>query len=96
MSTIFTAAKWGIIMREFMRKFMQLNGVEARVGLSHYLFDEQAFHCDKLQMIYDDERVGLVMKKQEVFMYKQDIKTAEICDNTYTLSDGKLTIQIFV
>lgn len=75
---------------------MQLNGVQAKVGLSHYLFDQQAFHCDKLQTIHDDEKVGLIMKKQEVFIYKQDVKTAEIYNNTYTISDGKLTITIFV
>lgn len=78
-------------MQEFMRKFKQLNGVRAKVLLKHYLFDEQEFLCDKLQTI-DDEKIGVFLKGQSIYMYKQNVKVAEVYDNIYTLSDGKLTI----
>ena len=79
-------------MEEFMRKFTQLNGVEAKVILEHCLFDRQRFYCRALQTINDNARIGVVLKGQEKFMDKQDVKVAEISDDTYTLSDGKLTI----
>ena len=79
-------------MQEFMRKFTQLDGAKAKVRLEHYLFDNQVFHCDDLQTINDDARIGVVLKGQEKFMYKQDVKIAEESDNIYKLSDGRLTI----
>lgn len=79
-------------MQKFMRKFAQLNGVEAKVVIEHCLFDSQAFNCDNLQTIDDNTRIGVILKGQEKFMYKHDIKVAEVSDDVYTLSDGRLTI----
>lgn len=83
-------------MQEFMRKFIQLNGVGAKIVLDHCLFDGQTFYCDKLQIINDDERIGVILKGQEKFMYKRDVKVAEIQDGRCILSDSRLTIIIDV
>ena len=83
-------------MQEFMRKFTQLNGMGTRVILEHCLFDRQALDCDELQMINDDERVGLILKSHQIFMYKQNVKVAEVHDNIYMISDGRLTITIIM
>ena len=80
-------------MQQFMRKFTQLNGVGARVVLKHCLFDEQTFDCDELQTISDD-RIGLILKGQAIFMYKQDVKVADWSEKIYNISDGRLTITI--
>ena len=76
-----------------MRKFIQLNGVEAKVIIEHCLFDNQKFDYCQLQII-DDKRIGVLLKEHEIFMDKRDIKVAEVNDNTYILSDGRLTITI--
>ena len=81
-------------MQKFMRRFQQLNGVEAKVIIEHCLFDKQRFYCRQLQTINDDERVGVLLKGQAIFMYKQNVKVAEVQDDTYTISDGRLTIII--
>lgn len=83
-------------MQQFMRKFMQLNGVEATVLLKHYLFDRQDFYCNKLQTVNSEEIIGVILKGQKKYMYKRDVKVAEIQDNKYILSDGRLTITIIV
>ena len=79
-------------MQQFMRKFTQLNGIEAKVILEHCLFDRQVFHCNELQTINDDEKIGLTLKGRAIFMYKQNVKVAEIQGDIYTISDGRLTI----
>lgn len=79
-------------MQRFVRKFEQLNGVGAKVILEHCLFDRQVFLCDELQTINDDERIGLVLKDREIYMYKQDVKVAEVQGSTYRVSDGRLAI----
>ena len=89
---LFTATKWGIIMQQFMRKFEQLNGVEANVTLEHCLFDKQRFYCLQLQTVNDDEKIGVTLKGHEIFVYKYDVKIAENSGDAYILSDGKLTI----
>lgn len=83
-------------MQQFMRKFEQLNGERAKVLLKHCLFDRQAFYCEKLQTINDDHRIGVILKNREIFIYKTDVRAAEIHDDVYTVSDGRMTITIIV
>ncbi len=83
-------------MQQFIRKFTQLNGVEAKVKIEHCLFDNQRFYCRQLQTINDDERIGVLLKGHAIFMYKQNVKVAEVQDGVYVLSDGRLTITINV
>ena len=75
-----------------MRKFEQLNGVEAKVVLEHSLFDRQRFYCKELQTVNADMKIGVILKNHEIFMDKQNVKVAEASGNTYILSDGSLTI----
>lgn len=79
-------------MQKIMRKFEQLNGVEAKVIIEHCLFDKQRFYCRQLQTINDDERIGVILKDREIFVYKQDVKVAEVQGDTYKVSDGRLTL----
>jgi hypothetical protein len=81
-------------MQRFVRKFEQLNGVKAKVVLEHLLFDGQVFLCDKLQTINDDERIGLILKGGQIFMYKRNVKVAEVSEKMYKISDGRLTMTI--
>lgn len=81
-------------MEEVMRKFAQLNGAEVKVVLQHSLFDEQRFYCRELQTINDDERIGVVLKGQEKFIDKHNVKVAEIRNGMYVVSDGRFTIII--
>jgi hypothetical protein len=83
-------------MEEFLRKFTQLNGVEAKVVLKHCLFDNQRFYCRQLQTINDDRRIGVLLRNHEIFMDKQDVRITEMYNNMYTISDGRLTITIIV
>ena len=81
-------------MQEFMRKFEQLNGIEAKVVLEHCLFDNQRFYCRQLQTINNNERIGVILKDREIYVYKSNIKIFEVQGDTYIISDGRLTINI--
>ena len=81
-------------MQEFMRKFVQLNGVEAKVVIEHCLFDNQRFYCRQLQTINDDERIGVLLKGHAIFMYKPNVMAFDVNDDVYTLSDGRLAIVV--
>ena len=82
-----------------MRKYdewNELQGLYGKVTLKHLLFGEQQYGCDEIQVINNDEKIGIVVKGTELFVYKQ--KVVEFCvnGNTYTIGDGMLEIKVVV
>lgn len=81
-------------MEEFMRKFVKLNGEKAKILLEHCLFDKQVHYCEELHIINDNGRIGVRIKGNDIFVYKQDIKHIKVIDNMFVISDGRLTIVV--
>ena len=82
-----------------MRKYDewdQLQGLRGKVTLKHLLFGEQQYGCDELQVVNDDEKIGIVVKGTELFVYKQ--KVVEFCNsgNMYVVGDDMLKIEVIV
>ena len=80
---------------KFFEQWDKLEDLKAKVILKHSLFGRQMHNCDVVKVINDD-RLGLVLKGQEVFVYKQDIVHTEVGSGMYTVSDGNLQITIIV
>lgn len=80
---------------EFFEKWDKLEKLKAKVILKHSLFGRQMHNCDSVKVI-NDNRIGLVLKGQEIFVDKDDIAYMEAENNMYTISDGKLTITLIV
>jgi hypothetical protein len=80
---------------EFFEQWTNLENTKAKVLLKHSLFGRQIHTCDSIVVI-NDNRIGLVLKKQEVFVYKKDILYTDIQNNVYSVSDGILTITIYL
>ena len=82
-----------------MRKYdewNQLQGLRGKVTLKHLLFGEQQYGCDELQVVNDDEKIGIVVKGTELFVYKQ--KIVEFCTsgNMFVVGDDMLEIEVIV
>ena len=82
-----------------MRKYdewNQLQGLRGNVALKHLLFGEQKYGCDELQVVNDDEKIGIVVKGTELFVYKQ--KVVEFCTsgNMFVVGDDMLEIEVIV
>ena len=82
-----------------MRKYdewKQLQGLRGKVTLKHLLFGEQQYGCDELQIINNDEKIGIVVKGTELFVYKQ--KVVEFCTsgNMFVVGDDMLEIEVIV
>jgi hypothetical protein len=80
---------------KFFEQWDKLENLKAKVILKHSLFGRQLHNCDCLKTI-NDNRIGLVLKGQSIFMQKHDISYTNIGDNMYTVSDGVLTITIII
>jgi hypothetical protein len=80
---------------EFFEQWTNLENTKAKVLLKHSLFGRQIHNCDSVHIINDD-RIGLILKGQEIFVSKLDVIQTEIRDGMHTVSDGKLTITIIM
>lgn len=72
-------------------QFKKLENSKAMVVLNHKLFGTQKFDVDDLHIIDDDERAGIILKNQEMFIYKKDLQFFKYND-TYILADKRLKI----
>lgn len=80
----------------FSEQFKQLENLTAMIILEHILFDSQVFQVDKLKIINDNDRIGLVLQNQEIFIYKKDVTLSTIQNNFYILESKNLNITIIV
>ena len=80
-------------MRTF-EKWGQLANKNCVVFLEHALFDKQQYDCEALQVINDGERIGVVIKGRELYVYKHNVKRFSVYENSCIVSDGMMTISI--
>ena len=80
-------------MRTF-EKWNNLANKSCRIIINHVLFDEQQYDCDALQVINDENRIGVVIKGKELFVYKQEVKNFIVNGNVYMIEDDMMTIII--
>ena len=78
-------------MMNFSEHLRQSEYKKAKVLLKHSLWGEQRFITDELHII-DDERVGVVFKGQELFIYKDNIKDFGIDADKLWVTDSRFTI----
>lgn len=81
-------------MIEFIRKFTQLNGRTAIIILEHKLFDKQKFEAQEVNVFEDEDKLGLIIKGQAVFIYKNQLRSIELRDHIVEFADDKLKISI--
>lgn len=81
-------------MIEFIRKFTQLNGHTATIILEHGLFGKQKFEAQEVNVFEDEDRLGLILKGQAVYIYKDRLHSMELRDYFVEFADDKLKILI--
>ena len=79
----------------FSEHLRQSENKKAQVLLKHSLWGEQKFITNELHII-DDERVGVVFKDQELFIYKDNIQDFGVDADKLWVTDGRLTITVIV
>jgi hypothetical protein len=80
---------------KFFEQWDKLENCKAKILLKHSLFGRQLHNCDSVKVINDD-RLGVVLNGQDIYVNKHEIISEYVQQSIYTVSDGKLTIAIFV
>ena len=81
-------------MGEIIRKFTQLNGRITTIILEHKLFGKQKFEAQEVNVLDDEDRLGLILHGQGVYVYKQRLQSMELRDHFVEFADDKLKILI--
>lgn len=81
-------------MGEFLRKFMQLNGKLATIILDHCWFGRQQFEVERVNVLEDSERLGILLHGQEKFIYKKQLREVQMDEHMIMFADDKLKISI--
>ena len=76
-------------------EWKQLQNKCGRVIVEHALFGGQAYACDSIKIVNDD-RVGVTIKGNDLFVRKESIKTFSVNGNEYVVEDEMLTIRVIV
>lgn len=82
-----------------MKSLEKWNGMQNLLGtvmLKHALFGETVYECDALQVINDGERLGVVVKGRELFVYIDKLKGLSIDGDAYFAEDDMLKIMVIV
>lgn len=80
---------------KFLENLRQSENKKAKVLLKHSLWGEQRFETEDLHII-NDERIGVVVKGQELFIYKDNVKEFETSLGRLWVTDGRMSIKIIL
>ena len=76
-------------------EWKQLQNKCGKVIVEHALFGGQTYVCDNIKVV-DDDRLGVTIKKNDLFVRKENIKTFGVKGNGYVVEDEMLTIRVIV
>lgn len=76
-------------------KWNKLQNKSGKVVLRHKLFGEQQYGCEALQVVNNDEKIGVVVKGSELFVCKEKAELI-ISRNVYMVADNLLEIKVTV
>ena len=77
-------------------RWNQLQGLRGKVVLKHLLFGTHQYRCDELKIMNNDDRIGIVVKETELFVYKQKIVEFYTSGNMCVVGDDMLEIKVIV
>ena len=82
-------------MRSFER-WQELQNLNGMVVLNHLLFGDSVYECDSLQVINNENKLGIIIKGQELFVYKDSVEYFCVSNDIYEVKDDLLSIKIIV
>jgi hypothetical protein len=83
-------------LTEFIHYFTQITGLNGKVLMEHSFFGKRIYRCEKFDVINDDERIGLRIMGQDIYVRKGDIRLQKVYDKVYILADELLQLTIIV
>lgn len=84
-------------MTEFIHYFTQITGLGGKVQMEHSFFGKRIYRCEKFDIINDDEKIGLRIMGQDIYVFKRNVKLHKVYNSKmYILADDFLHLTIIV
>lgn len=83
-------------MTEFIHYFTQITGLGGKVLMEHSFFGKRVYTCEKFDVINDEDKIGLRMMGQDIYVLKKDVKLSKVYDKMYVLADNFLQLTVIV
>ena len=64
--------------------------------LNHNLFGQKIYRCEKINVVNDDDKIGVRLMGQDLYILKKDIKISKVSDKMIILADDIMQITIIV
>ena len=72
-------------IEEFINEYN--NGMRGKVLLNHNLFGQKIYRCEKINVVNDDDKIGVRLMGQDLYILKKDIKLSKVSDKKIVLAD---------
>lgn len=83
-------------MQQFTEDFKSINNKYGKIMLEHSLFGKQIWRCEHLDILDDDDQLGVRIQGHDICVYKNDIVSYKHYENMYVVADSNLTITIIM
>ena len=83
-------------LAEFINYFLTIDGMRGKVLLNHNLFGQKTYRCEKINVVNDDDKIGVRLMGQDLYILKKDIKLGKVSDKMFILADDIMQITIIV
>lgn len=83
-------------MQQFTEDFKSINNKYGKIMLEHSLFGKQIWRCEYLEVVEDDEVIGVRIQGHDVYVRKNDIVSCQHHENMFIISDKSLKITVIV
>lgn len=70
--------------------------MRGKVLLNHNLFGQKTYRCEKINVVNDDDKIGVRLMGQDLYILKKDIKISKVSDKMIILADDIMQITIIV
>lgn len=73
-----------------------INGQTGKIMLEHVCFGREIFRCERIQIVSDDDRLGVCINGHDTYVDKNNVKLFKMYDNLFMIADDFLQITIIV
>ena len=82
------------IIKDFIEKFIVLNGRKADVHIRHFLYGIQRLNGCILRPFVDEERIGLIIEDEPRYITMDELREASIINNDYCIKSEVMELYI--
>lgn len=80
-------------IKELIETLRKINGENVWIYISHAFYGNQNLKC-AFQLLSDEERLGFLLDKQEIYIEKNRIENYGVQDNLFYFADDLMCIKI--